>query len=161
MIWFVKSFIKFCKRFINLIKLVSTLTCSSARVRVGGAKIACKGWLGIQKLPQEPALALQCSRCFPGLGCGIRLAGMARGGCITAAATVPLGDSTCLCRIQHSCMWHVGVLQPAAVEGSATMCGPGAADRLQLWQQQCHTKGRMFMFRVTTLSVIHCQADKN
>ena len=33
MIWFGKSFIKFCKIFINLIKLVSTRTCSSARVR--------------------------------------------------------------------------------------------------------------------------------
>ena len=33
MIWFGKSFIKFCKSFINLIKLVSTGTCSSARVR--------------------------------------------------------------------------------------------------------------------------------
>ena len=34
MIWFGKSFIKFCKSFIDLMKLVSTLTCSSARVRV-------------------------------------------------------------------------------------------------------------------------------
>ena len=34
MIWFGKSFIKFCKSFINLIKLVSTRTCSSARVRM-------------------------------------------------------------------------------------------------------------------------------
>ena len=33
MIWFGKSFIQFCKSFINLIKLVSTRTCSSARVR--------------------------------------------------------------------------------------------------------------------------------
>ena len=33
MIWFGKSFIKFCKSFINLIKLVSTRTCSPARVR--------------------------------------------------------------------------------------------------------------------------------
>ena len=33
MIWFDKSFIKFCKSFINLIKLVSTLICSSARVK--------------------------------------------------------------------------------------------------------------------------------
>ena len=33
MIWFGKSFIKFCKNFINLIKLVSTQTCSLARVR--------------------------------------------------------------------------------------------------------------------------------
>ena len=33
MIWFGKSFIKFCKSFTNLIKLVSTRTCSSARVR--------------------------------------------------------------------------------------------------------------------------------
>ena len=33
MIWFGKSFIKFCKSFIDLIKLVSTRTCSSARVR--------------------------------------------------------------------------------------------------------------------------------
>ena len=33
MIWFGKSIIKFCKSFINLIKLVSALTCSSARVR--------------------------------------------------------------------------------------------------------------------------------
>ena len=33
MIWFGKSFIKSCKSFINFIKLVSTLTCSSARVR--------------------------------------------------------------------------------------------------------------------------------
>ena len=33
MIWFGKSFIKFCRSFINLIKLVSTRTCSSARVR--------------------------------------------------------------------------------------------------------------------------------
>ena len=33
MIWFGKSFINFCKSFINLIKLVSTRTCSSARVR--------------------------------------------------------------------------------------------------------------------------------
>ena len=37
MIWFGKSFIEFCKSFINLIKLVSTLTCSSARVRVEAA----------------------------------------------------------------------------------------------------------------------------
>ena len=29
MIWFGKSLIKFCKSFINLIKLVSTRTCSS------------------------------------------------------------------------------------------------------------------------------------
>ena len=35
MIWFGKSFIKFCKSFINLIKLVSTRSCSSARVRTG------------------------------------------------------------------------------------------------------------------------------
>ena len=34
MIWFGKGFIKFCKSFFNLIKLVSTRTCSSARVRV-------------------------------------------------------------------------------------------------------------------------------
>ena len=34
MIWFGKSFIKFCKSFINLIKLVSTLTFCSARVRI-------------------------------------------------------------------------------------------------------------------------------
>ena len=34
MIWFGKSFIKFCKSFINLMKLVSTQTSSSARVRV-------------------------------------------------------------------------------------------------------------------------------
>ena len=33
MIWFGKSFIKFCKSFMNLMKLVSTRTCSSARVR--------------------------------------------------------------------------------------------------------------------------------
>ena len=33
MIWFGKSLIKFCKSFINLIKLVSTRTSSSARVR--------------------------------------------------------------------------------------------------------------------------------
>ena len=33
MIWFGKIFIKFCKSFINLIKLFSTRTCSSARVR--------------------------------------------------------------------------------------------------------------------------------
>ena len=33
MIWFDKSFIKFCRSFINLIKLLSTKTCSSARVR--------------------------------------------------------------------------------------------------------------------------------
>ena len=32
MIWFGKSFIKFCKSSINLIKLVSKRTCSSARV---------------------------------------------------------------------------------------------------------------------------------
>ena len=36
MIWFGKSFIKFFKSFINLIKLVSTRTCSSARVRPTG-----------------------------------------------------------------------------------------------------------------------------
>ena len=35
MIWFGKSFIKFCKSYINLKKLFSTRTCSSARVRVG------------------------------------------------------------------------------------------------------------------------------
>ena len=35
MIWFGKSFIQFCKSFIVLIKLVSTRSCSSARV--GGA----------------------------------------------------------------------------------------------------------------------------
>ena len=33
MIWFCKSFIKFCKSCINLIKLVSSQTCSLARVR--------------------------------------------------------------------------------------------------------------------------------
>ena len=33
MIWFGKSFIKFCKSFINLIKLVSEWRCSLARVR--------------------------------------------------------------------------------------------------------------------------------
>ena len=33
MIWFGKSFIKFCKSFINSIKLVSTRTCRLARVR--------------------------------------------------------------------------------------------------------------------------------
>ena len=33
MTWLGKSFIKFCKSFINSIKLVSTRTCSSARVR--------------------------------------------------------------------------------------------------------------------------------
>ena len=38
MIWFGKSFIKFCKSFINLIKLVSTRTCSLARVRTEGNK---------------------------------------------------------------------------------------------------------------------------
>ena len=32
-IWLGKSFVKFCKSFINLIKLVSARTCSSARVR--------------------------------------------------------------------------------------------------------------------------------
>ena len=36
MIWLGKSFIKFCKSFINLIKLVSTRTCSLARVRLVG-----------------------------------------------------------------------------------------------------------------------------
>ena len=35
MTWFCKRFIKFCKSFINLIKLISTRTCSSARVRPG------------------------------------------------------------------------------------------------------------------------------
>ena len=39
MIWFGKSFIKFCKSFINLIKLVSTRTCSSARVRGSQASV--------------------------------------------------------------------------------------------------------------------------
>ena len=39
MIWFGKSFIKFCKSFINLIKLVSTRTCSSARVRGQRARV--------------------------------------------------------------------------------------------------------------------------
>ena len=39
MIWFGKSFIKFCKNFINLLKLFSTRTCSSARVRVWGMSI--------------------------------------------------------------------------------------------------------------------------
>ena len=34
MIWFGYSFIKFCKSFINLIKLFSARTCSSARVRL-------------------------------------------------------------------------------------------------------------------------------
>ena len=34
MIWFDYSFIKFCKSFINLIKLFSARTCSSARVRL-------------------------------------------------------------------------------------------------------------------------------
>ena len=34
MIWFDKSFIKFCRSFINLIKLLTTKTCSSARVRL-------------------------------------------------------------------------------------------------------------------------------
>ena len=38
MIWFDKSFIKFCNSFINLIKLVSALTCSSTRVRLGWKK---------------------------------------------------------------------------------------------------------------------------
>ena len=32
MMWFGKSFIKFCRSFIKLIKLLSTQTCSSARV---------------------------------------------------------------------------------------------------------------------------------
>ena len=36
MIWFGKRFNKFRKSFINLIKLVSTRTCSSARVRMSG-----------------------------------------------------------------------------------------------------------------------------
>ena len=36
MIWFGKSCIKFCKSFIISIKLVSTRTCSSARVRGSG-----------------------------------------------------------------------------------------------------------------------------
>ena len=40
MIWFGKSFIKFCKSFIDLIKLVSTRTCSSARVRPAVVDIA-------------------------------------------------------------------------------------------------------------------------
>ena len=39
MIWFGKSFIKFSKSFINLIKLVSALTCSLARVRVVGTRL--------------------------------------------------------------------------------------------------------------------------
>ena len=40
MIWFGKSFIKFCKIFINLIiKLVSTQTCSLARVRLHAATL--------------------------------------------------------------------------------------------------------------------------
>ena len=33
MVWFGKSFIKFCRSFINLIKLVKTRTCSSVRAR--------------------------------------------------------------------------------------------------------------------------------
>ena len=52
MIWFGKSFIKFCKSFINLIKLVSTLTCSLARVRssadflhAGLLFFDCCGWI--------------------------------------------------------------------------------------------------------------------
>ena len=34
MMWFGKSFINFCKSFINLVKIVSTRTCSSPRVRM-------------------------------------------------------------------------------------------------------------------------------
>ena len=47
MIWFGKSFINFCKSFINLIKLVSTRTCSSARVRravPAGPSTASRAW---------------------------------------------------------------------------------------------------------------------
>ena len=41
MIWFGKGFIKFCKSFINLTKLDSTLTCSSARVRINPQALIC------------------------------------------------------------------------------------------------------------------------
>ena len=39
LIRFGKSFIKFCKSFIDLIKIVNTRTCSSARVRTSGVEI--------------------------------------------------------------------------------------------------------------------------
>ena len=47
MMWFGKSFIELCKSFIDLIKLVSTRTCSSARVRLSVA----------------PGCLLQCTLC--------------------------------------------------------------------------------------------------
>ena len=37
MIWFCESFIKFCTSFIDLIKLISTLICSLAKVRLSAA----------------------------------------------------------------------------------------------------------------------------
>ena len=45
MIWSGKSFIEFYKSFLNLIKLVSTLTCSSARVRALAVPILLLGCL--------------------------------------------------------------------------------------------------------------------
>ena len=49
--WFVKSFIKFCKGFIKLIKLVSTRTCSSARVRAAASTQRPRSLHAISTLP--------------------------------------------------------------------------------------------------------------
>ena len=39
MIWFGKSSIKFVRALLNLLQLVSTLTCNSARIRVGNLSL--------------------------------------------------------------------------------------------------------------------------
>ena len=62
MIWFGKSFIKFCKSFINLMKLVCTRTCSSARIRAQTKDVCvsivsyldpCAKFIAIYKLPTK------------------------------------------------------------------------------------------------------------
>ena len=56
MVWFGKSFIKFCRSFINLIKLVGTQTRSSARVRVDNHELMIKSLLDNYEIwPKRPA----------------------------------------------------------------------------------------------------------
>ena len=60
MIWFGKSFIEFCESFINLIKLVSTRTCSSARVRLEvEVEVLAALSLPHRALPSSPLFHLQ------------------------------------------------------------------------------------------------------
>ena len=63
MIWFGKSFIKFCKSFINFIKLVSTQTCSSARVRATWASTHCN----ICGNNQTPSIVMATTKIHPGI----------------------------------------------------------------------------------------------